>query len=335
MTRWHDAAETIRALAADAGVHARVHARAVETTTREAEAPEASTPVAGRRDVEALEPEVAVEADTPTAIASLYKPALAGAWADLVAAGEFDPVSRLRLPSRGRAPGETGVAALADDVEVSQRDAVRLMLAVSDNACAEALLDLVGLTRVAAWLAGHGLSATAVRRGSAQSLRRIIEETGGRSLSEAMSRLADPRHDRGTSEYDSAMTSSGTARELTAILRILWLGEQYDWVRESMRRQAWRHRIGSGFPHDDVGVAGKTGTLGRLRHEAAVVHFPHELPVAVAVMTVSVRPEMHQPRVDAAIGAIARTAVNALRTPAALAMWPPPHDPGSPREPPC
>lgn len=294
-TRRREAAETIREIAADVGVRARVHAQAV----RPDPAP----------------PEVAVDDGVSTAIASLYKLPLAAAWADLAHTNALDPRARLLLRSGSRTPGPTGVATLVDDVELSQRDTVRLMLSVSDNTCAEAVLRLVSLERLARWLSEHGLADTTISHGSAGSLRRIIEETGGRSEAEAMARLADPRFDRGTSEYDAALASSSTARELTSILRILWGDERYAWVRESMRRQAWRHRIGSGFPHDDVDVAGKTGTLGRLRHEAAVVHFPQEYPVAVAVLTDSIRPEIHQPRVDNAIGAIARTAVNALRRP--------------------
>ena len=80
-----------------------------------------------------------------------------------------------------------------------------------------------------------------------------------------------------------------------------------------MALQAWRHRIGSGFPHDDVTVHGKTGTLGNLRHEAAVIGFPHEHPVAVTILTRAVRNERHLPRADTAIGELARTAVTALR----------------------
>jgi len=98
-----------------------------------------------------------------------------------------------------------------------------------------------------------------------------------------------------------------------AVLALLWDHARHEHVRSSMRLQAWRHRVGSGFPHDDVAVHGKTGTLGRLRHEAAVVEFPGEHPVAVAVLTKSARPEIHQPRVDATIGEIARVAVTALR----------------------
>ena len=62
-TRRREAAETIREIAADVGVRARVHAQAVGP--------------------DPAPPEVAVDDAVPTAIASLYKLPLAAAWADL------------------------------------------------------------------------------------------------------------------------------------------------------------------------------------------------------------------------------------------------------------
>ena len=162
------------------------------------------------------------------------------------------------------------------------------------------------------------LTGTRIRRGSAEGLRRIIEETGSDSLSQALAWLADPRADRDTSEYDSALASSSTAADLNGMLALLWREPRYAWVRDSMALQPWRHRVAAGFPHDDVTIAGKTGTLGRLRHEAAVVQFPYEFPVAVTVLTRSIRPENQQPRADAAVGVMARLAVNALRRQAVL-----------------
>ncbi len=80
-----------------------------------------------------------------------------------------------------------------------------------------------------------------------------------------------------------------------------------------MRKQVFRHRIATGFPL--ARVAGKTGTLGAVRNEVAVVEFPGERPVAVAVFTKSARGDLSLPIVDAAIGHAARTAVTTLRSP--------------------
>lgn len=260
---------------------------------------------------------VDLRGDEPVATASLYKLPLALAWADLVSAGELDERARLDLPARSRAAGPTGVSMLLDDLTLTERDAVRLMLAVSDNACAEALIGLIGRRRVNAYLRTLGLAETVIRQSSVGSMREVMRETGAADAAEAERLLAHPDRAVETSQYDAALASASTAQECCRVLGLLWAGSSsaHACVRDAMAKQAWRHRIGSGFPHDDVRVAGKTGTLVRLRHEAAVVEFPDEVPVAVTVLTRAVRPERHVPRVDAAIGAIAREAVSALRAP--------------------
>ncbi|MER7070494.1 serine hydrolase [Terrabacter sp. NPDC000476] len=253
------------------------------------------------------------------AIASVYKLPLALVWADRVERGDLDPTSPVRLHALDRVPGPTGTAMLLDDVTMSQRDVVRLMLAVSDNAAGDAVLALLGVDRVHRDLERLGLPAASVRQGSAEETRAVMRETGASSWAGSQQALADPDRAVGTSQYDPAYASAASAAELTRVVQLLWArtGPAHDLVRDAMAHQAWRHRIGSGFPHDDVLVLGKTGSLGRLRHEVSVVQFPHEHPVAVTVLTRAVRPERHQPRVDAAIGELARSAVTPLRLPAA------------------
>ncbi len=75
------------------------------------------------------------------------------------------------------------------------------------------------------------------------------------------------------------------------------------------RYQVWPHRVTAGFPYRSVSVAGKTGTIGVIRNEVAVVEFPGEHPVAVAIFTRAARADPHLPVVDAAI------AVTELRLP--------------------
>jgi len=262
---------------------------------------------------------VGLNAFESVAIASLYKLPLALTWADLAEEGELDPCGRMRLPAAGRVGGPTGIALLLDDVEMSQRDVVRQMLAVSDNAAGDAIFATIGRARIDDHLTALGFPSGMVRQGSADETRAMMRDTGSETWLEAQRLLADPDRVTTTSQYDPAYASSATAADLTRLLGMLWLRAGYGHaiIREAMAQQAWRHRIGSGFPHDDVTVFGKTGTLGALRHETAVVQFPHEHPIAIAVLTRSVRPERHQPRVDAAIGELARLAVRPLRMPAA------------------
>jgi beta-lactamase class A len=285
--------DALEQIARDAGVTAWVHARRL--------GPEPD--------------ELGIGSDHPVAIASLYKLPLAIAWAELVEDDDLDPRQRLVLDPKSRTIGPTGVAILLDEVTITLRDAVRMMLVVSDNACADTVLSIVGRDRLTAWLRGAGLRRTRVRHGSGESIGIVQRETGSPDPRLAERALADIDHEIETGEYDPATASSSTAAELCALLDRLWSGdsEGHELVRTALAQQAWRHRIGSGFPHDDVAVHGKTGTLGRLRHEAAVVAYPGEYPIAVAVLTRAARAERHLPRVDAAIGALARTAVTPLR----------------------
>ncbi len=294
MTNPHDEhASDLAGIARDAGVTAWIHATRLT-------GPDGS---------------VGMGADVPVSIASVYKLPLALVWADLVHAGELQASSPVELRARDRIPGPTGTAMLLDDVTLSQRDLVRFMLAISDNAAGDAILALIGRDRVHTHLTSLGLPETLVRQGSAEATRALMRDTGARSWSAAQSVLADPDRVAYTSQYDSVFASAGCAQDLASVLRILWsrAGEPYSLVRDAMAHQAWRHRIGSGFPHDDVLVWGKTGTLGTLRHEVAVVQYPLEHPVAVAVLTRAARPERHLPRVDTAIGELARRAAAPLR----------------------
>lgn len=285
----------------DAGCRGWVHARRVDDPT----------PDPGD--------EVAVDAEELVPIASVYKLGLAAVWADLVDAGELDPRQRLTMPPTSRTPGATGISTLSDVVEMSARDVVRLMLTLSDNAAADHLLDLLGgADPVTATLRRWGLASTVLRHGTREAQARVSADTGHADFASYMGALADIHRDVVTSEYDAALASTSTARELTSLLGLLWRGDVAPGdggahVRRCLRSQVWPHRLRSGFPHDDVAVAGKTGTLGVLRHEVGVVEFPHEVPVAVAVLTRAARPEQHLPAVDAAIGAAAAVAVRSLR----------------------
>lgn len=84
-------------------------------------------------------------------------------------------------------------------------------------------------------------------------------------------------------------------------------------MRAILGQQIWPHRIRSGFPFADVAVAGKTGTIGPIRNEAAVVEVPGEVPIAVSVFTRAARSDVYLPMVDAAIGRAAYLAVNEVR----------------------
>lgn len=295
----HRIADALR----EAGARGWLHARPVHLTTGEPGHPPQ---------------EVSVGADHEVPMASLYKVILAVAWARCVDEGLLTPTDRLTVPGDCRTPGPTGLSALRDDVELSQRDLVTLMLTVSDNTAADVLLGLVGPERVRAVIADAGLQATTFHGGDRDLQRLVLEETGAPGFPEALRLLADRPGQDASAVYDPAMSSTTTPRDMTSLLSAVWRdelasGPMCTFVRKTMARQPWRHRLATGFPHDDVVVAGKTGSLLALRHEVGVVTFPGEEPIAVAVLTHAINPAQHLPRVDAVIGDVGSLAVRSLR----------------------
>jgi beta-lactamase class A len=261
---------------------------------------------------------VEVDADGVVPMASVYKLPLLAGFCRLVDLGEIDPRERLTLDPADRTAGPTGISALADPVTMSLRDLAVSMMTVSDNASADALLDLVGLRRLAELLASFGLQRTSVRRGTAAHLRDLQRRTGLDDPDAALAVLADNDRTDPVGVYEAANASASSPRDLTLLLRQLWAGEllsaeQTEFVKATMHRQVFQHRMASGFPHDGVRVAGKTGTFGALRHEVGVVTLPGGAAFAIAVFTLAARGDFRQPRVDTAIGEAARVAVDLLR----------------------
>ncbi|WP_427886098.1 serine hydrolase [Kribbella sp. GL6] len=261
---------------------------------------------------------VEVDADGIVPLASVYKLPLLAGFCRLVDRGELDPRRQLTLDPAIKTSGPTGLSTFADPVTASLRDLALSMMTLSDNASADALLDLVGLPRLAAILTDLGLRRTWVRRGTAANLRDLQRRTGTNDPDAALAVLADNDQTDPAGVYEAANASAGTARDMTFLLRRLWAGEllsptQTEFVKATMHRQIFLHRLASGFPHDGVRVAGKTGTFGALRHEVGVVTLPGGSAYAIAVFTLAARGDIRQPRVDAAIGEAARLAVDVLR----------------------
>ncbi|MEU8223465.1 serine hydrolase [Kribbella sp. NPDC048915] len=266
------------------------------------------------------DPDATVEhdADVVVPLASVYKLPLLAGFCRLVDEGELDPRERVTIDPADKTDGPTGLSLFADPVTVSLRDLALSMATVSDNASADALLDIVGLRRLATIIESFGLRRTWVLRGTAGNLRDLQRRTGANTADAALAVLADNDRTDPAGVYEAANGSAGTPRDLTLLLRRLWAGEllsadQTAFVKATMHRQIFLHRLASGFPYDGVRVAGKTGTFGALRHEAGVVTLPGGASFAVAVLTLAARGDFRQPRVDAAIGEAARVAVDLLR----------------------
>lgn len=262
--------------------------------------------------------EVAVGADEPVVIASVFKVLLVLEFARQVAAGQLDPRERVRVTAADRLGG-WGTAGCADDVELSLRDLAFFAVSVSDNSAADLLLARVGLDTVRLLAEELGLDRTRVVGGPRDVLESMLAEVGARDEAEFALRypaLPDDRK-RCLSVLDPLRTNAGTPRDITRLLRLVWRDEAGPpeacaQVRELMARQVFRHRLVSGFP-DDVTIAAKTGTLPGLHMEAGVVRYPDGGLYAVAVFARTRELAASRTAVDAAIGTTARIAVDHLR----------------------
>jgi beta-lactamase class A len=250
--------------------------------------------------------------DEPVPIASLFKVPLLVEFCRQADAGLLDPAARVTVPAEGRSAGPTGLSAMLDDATLSLRDLAFLMITVSDNAAADELLARVGMGAVNDMLDSFGLRGTRVLQSCADSAASTVTDTGHGWP------YLDPDDVDRLAVLDPARTNRSTPRESTALFEMIWRDEAASpescaWMRGVLNRQVWPHRLAAGFPYDDVGVGGKTGTQPTLRLEAGVVEYPDESRYAIAVFTRSFSTALIQPRADAVIGTAAHMAVDHLR----------------------
>ncbi|MEU2720679.1 serine hydrolase [Streptomyces smyrnaeus] len=287
---------TLRALFDDAGVRGWLHVAELRRPTAQ----------------------VTVDADETVLMGSVYKVPLAVAYCRQVDAGVLDPRQRVTLPPQDRLPGPTGISQLRDEVTMSLRDLVVMMLSISDNAAADAVLRQVGSTAVEDTCRALGLVRTRLNDGAAGTLARLVARTGAESVDAALARIADNDRAAPPGVYDPAWATATTPAEMARLLRAVWLDEAASpdscaFVRRSMGLQPFQHRLAAGFPYDEVAVYGKTGTFGAMRHEAGVVELADGRAYTAVVFTQAARADRRLPRADAVIGAAARTAVEHLR----------------------
>ncbi|GAB4587473.1 serine hydrolase [Nocardia sp. IFM 10818] len=290
--------DRIRAVFADAGCTGWLHARRCDDSAAE----------------------ISVGGDERVVTASVYKLPLFIAFCRAVDAGRIDPAARITVTPSECTPGPTGIAVLRDPITISRRDLATSMMTVSDNAAADVLLGEIGLAAIDELLGELGMTETRILGGTADMHESLVRDTDTHTTAEAFAALADNDEAWSVSAYDPSYASATTPAEMTGFLNALWSGAilspaQTEFACTVLRSQVWSHRIASAFPHRDIAVAGKTGTIGIIRNEVAVIEFPGEIPVAVAVFTRAARPDPVLPAVDAAIAEAARIAVTDLRRP--------------------
>lgn len=259
-------------------------------------------------------------ADELVVLSSVVKVPLVLELARQIAAGQLDPTDRVRASAADRLGGP-GTSGCRDDVEYSLRDAAWLALTVSDNTAADLLFDRVGLENVRALTSELGLSRTRIVGALRDLLASMAEDMGVADAAEFARRYREMPAEEilGLRILDPRRTSASTPRDMTRLLELVARHEAAPppacaWLLELMSAQLNHHRIGSAFD-DEIAVRGKTGTLPGVRNEIAVVEYPDGTRYAAAVFTRTTDLAHRLPRVDRAIGAVARAAVESLDHP--------------------
>lgn len=272
---------------------------------------------------------VGLNQDVLVTPASVMKVQIALAVEDAIATGGLDGTDQRLLSSKCRTPGPVGISLMRDEVQISTRDLVALMLTISDNVATDELIARVGLEAINALTERLGLVDTRIVNDLQTMLDEMAREVGFAGYSalaayvpEAAGAVSGEEIERrlaASAALDPRRGSSTTAAETVRLLQAVWSGtaahpDACDVVRRLMARQLTRHRIASGFG-SDVSVAAKSGGLmGLVRNEAGMVTFPDGQAYAVAVFTRRAPGQRTAPSAaDAAIGRIARTLVDELR----------------------
>jgi beta-lactamase class A len=271
---------------------------------------------------------VGIRSDDPVTPASVGKAQVALAVEHAMATGELDGQQLRSLSPQQRTAGPVGISLLRDQVRMSVRDLVTMMLTISDNVATDELIGLIGLARINQLTAELGLASTRITSDLRTMLDAMAREVGftdypalaahdpaARPLS--WEQIRRRLHD--SAALDPARGWSTTARDTVRLLQAIWTdtaaaAPACASVRHAMAQQLTRHRIAAGFG-PDVHVAAKSGGLmGLVRNEAGVLTFPDQQRYAVAVFTRSTPDTTTDPaHIDTGIGRIARALTNELR----------------------
>ncbi len=274
-------------------------------------------------------PGVGFQADDLVTPASVMKVQVALTVENAISSGALDGAERRVLTPTNRTPGPVGISLMNDDVSMTVRDLVALMLTISDNVATDELIAVAGLEQVNLTTRELGMARTEVSTDLRTMLDDLAVEVGFRDYAALVAH--DPKVDgppseeqvrtaiAGSTALDPRRGTRTTPRETVGLLQAVWTDsagspDACAAVRRLMGQQLTRHRIASGFG-PEVAVAAKSGgLLGVVRNEAGVVTFPDGAAYAVAVFTRREPGNPTEPAViDAAIGRTARALVDRLR----------------------
>lgn len=250
--------------------------------------------------------------DEVVPIASAFKVLLALEVADAFARGDLRPDAEVRVTAAQHCPGGAGLNRFAHPATIALADLLYLCLALSDNTASDLLLERVGVDALHARAAALGLETLRIVGSCRALLRNAGEDFGYATEADAVGADWAPTTD--AADLVRERTTRASAADLVRLASLLASEqaarpEACRLVRELMRRQVWTSRFAAGFCAPDWTRAAKTGTLQPWRGEFGVVTRHDGVRVAVAVIVRQHRLDTPDAVVDAAVGAVARSAV--------------------------
>lgn len=208
--------------------------------------------------------EIGVRADERVRTASTIKLPIACALAREVAAGRARWDERLAVRAESKVSGSGVLSELTSDETVSLRDAMTLMIIVSDNTATNLILDRIGADAVNDYMDELGLVHT-------RSMRKIRGDGTQLKPAQGWSRAGrEPGNER-------FGIGASTPREMVRLLERLERGEVVDRASSNLlldvlKRQQYKDGIGRRA--GDLPVASKSGALDALRSDVGIVYTP-------------------------------------------------------------
>jgi beta-lactamase class A len=256
----------------------------------------------------------------PFPLASVAKVSLALGVLDAADQGVIDRATRLTIDPAEGSLGPAGIPTFRFPVTLAVADLVNQMLAVSDNAAADALLDLLGISTLNDKLNAWGVTGL-THRHRFQRMFDCAAGVAGHDFGLAMElaiRGDQPGEVHAIETMDTAYGNIGSAEALVTLLQRIWSDdvaapETTAEIRRLMGHQQFSHRLSSDLRADAFTVSAKTGTFLNLRHEIGVVETESGDRIAIAALTRSSQKARTQQEVDLSIGTAARLAVDTLR----------------------
>lgn len=267
--------------------------------------------------------EIGIDPAAEFPVASLAKLPLAIAVAARIDDGRLDGSSVIEVrPEKAPTAGPGGLSQFRHPARIAVDDLLYLSTAMSDNAAADALFDLVPPADVDQALRDAGIDGIAIRH-----RMRELTETPAERFPASETHLAHalaigsrtPGRGHAVAQLDIARANTGSARAFADLLQALWIPARVPAraaarVRSLMAGNVIRNRLAPDFTSDDRAWSSKTGTLLNLRHEAGVVEHDDGGIYAVVALTESRVPASAQPAAEATMGRVARALHEYLRS---------------------